>query len=87
VKIIDWGLGTKVINGELGRKCGTPEYVAPEVFTGKYNEKCDMWSVGVILYIMLLGEMPFKGKTVQDTVKLVTEGSLPCTSKNWVNIS
>ncbi len=63
VKIIDWGLGTIVGNGELVRKCGTPEYVAPEVFSNSYNEKCDLWSFGVILYIMLMGEMPFKGKS------------------------
>jgi calcium-dependent protein kinase len=46
------------------RKCGTPEYSAPEVFSGKYNSKCDLWSLGVLLFIMLSGTMPFKGKNM-----------------------
>jgi calcium-dependent protein kinase len=67
VKVIDWGLGA--ISGlDLKRKCGTPEYCAPEVLTGQYNLSCDMWSVGILAYIMLSGYMPFKGKDVKETL-------------------
>ena len=47
--------GNVVINGviDTNMKVGTTFYMAPEVITGKYNEKCDVWACGVILYIML----------------------------------
>ena len=76
VKVIDWGLGALTHGEDLNRRCGTPEYCAPEVLKGSYNIECDMWSLGVLIYIMLSGRMPFKGKTLKETIELVQIGSI-----------
>ena len=62
VKLCDFGLATKVTPGVgLSEACGTPEYVAPEVVTKNegYGLPADIWSIGVMLFILLSGEQPF----------------------------
>ena len=62
LKVIDFGL-SQTLNTKkiLSSKVGTAYYVSPEILAGKYNEKCDIWSAGVILYVLLSGEPPFNG--------------------------
>jgi len=49
-------------------QCGTPEFVAPEVMaTTGYSEACDIWSLGVMMYIMLCGYLPFNGSNITGT--------------------
>ncbi len=63
LKVIDFGL-SKIYtdtNHRMSTKVGTAYYVSPEVLEGNYDEKCDIWSSGVILYILLTGEPPFNG--------------------------
>ena len=49
-------------NGKLSCLAGTPHYIAPEIIDQKYDEKCDIWAVGVIAYqLFSLGEFPFDG--------------------------
>ena len=66
VRIIDFGLAAKVSKAsEMMRKVvGSPYFTAPEVFEEKYDEQWDVWSLGVILYVLLGGDYPYKAKTV-----------------------
>ena len=53
------------------KKCGSPSYIAPEVFScKKYTEKCDVFSVGIISYILLTEEMPFDAEDVEEILRL-----------------
>lgn len=62
VTIIDFGTsGVFDPNKKMSQKYGTPYYIAPEVLKKSYNQKCDLWSCGVILYILLCGYPPFNG--------------------------
>lgn len=47
---------------------GTAYYIAPEVLLSEYNEKCDIWSIGVCLFIMLTGKPPFDGENELEIV-------------------
>ena len=53
---------------------GTPHYIAPEVLLSQYDEKCDIWSVGVLMYILLSGIAPFEGKNENEILKNVKSG-------------
>ena len=53
---------------------GSAYYVAPEVLTSEYDEKCDIWSVGAIMYTMLAGRPPFEGKSELEIIKSVKTG-------------
>ena len=62
LKIIDFGASVlKKDDGNISFRFGTPYYIAPEVLLESYNEKCDVWSIGVITYLLLLGQAPFDG--------------------------
>lgn len=53
---------------------GTPYYIAPEVIKENYNEKCDVWSCGVIMYILLSGVPPFNGSDDDEIMEKVQQG-------------
>jgi calcium-dependent protein kinase len=61
LKMLDFGLSKQFTPGTaMTSKTGTIAYTAPEVLTGNYDEKCDVWSLGVITFLLLSGKMPFK---------------------------
>ncbi|CAB9523547.1 MAP kinase-activated protein kinase 2 (Fragment) [Seminavis robusta] len=71
IRMVDFGLATRISSGTgqmLTEKAGSPYYVAPEVLNECYNEKCDIWSLGVLTYALLCGEAPFVGASTADTL-------------------
>eukprot|EP01083_Nonionella_stella_P032127 87904_1 len=68
--------------------CGTPHYVAPEVIGGRpYNDKCDMWSLGVIVFVMLAGYQPFYAETVREIYAKVEEAKYDFNCTRWHGVS
>jgi serine/threonine protein kinase len=68
VKLVDFGLATPETDAEaMAVRCGTPGYIAPEVLRNeKYGCKIDCFSIGVLLYILVVGRGPFRGKTMEE---------------------
>ena len=61
IKVIDFGYGSRFIGAlPMRSKVGTPYTIAPEVLRESYDQRCDVWSVGVVLFIMLSGKRPFE---------------------------
>lgn len=90
VKIIDFGISTRFNKDEgLHRNIGTLAYQAPEVFDENYDEKCDLWSIGCILYILLVEDMPFKSISDSEAEykKIIQRGDYDLNSSLWKNIS
>ena len=66
LKIGDFGTATPFNpTSKFTETVGTPYYIAPEVLHGSYSYKCDVWSCGIILYVLLCGAPPFNGRTDQ----------------------
>lgn len=62
-------------------------YIAPEVLAQNYDEKCDIWSAGVILYIMLCGYPPFNGRTDDEIYQKIMKGDYQFKEKDWFSAS
>jgi serine/threonine protein kinase len=89
IKIADFGFAKKVTSSKcLVTQCGTPGYVAPEILYGvPYGVKADMWSLGVITYILLGGYPPFIEQNQRELFKKIKRGEYEFHAEYWRNIS
>lgn len=88
LKIIDFGTSTQLLSGQnLKSVIGTPYYIAPEVLKGEYNKQCDVWSIGVILYIMLCGKAPFNGLNNEEIYEKILKNKPTFTGGVWKKVS
>lgn len=87
LKLIDFGFA-KVFQPDelLVASCGSVAYVAPEVLKGNYNSQCDLWSMGVIVYMLLAGEPPFEGME-DDLLENIQRCNYSFDSSRWRKIS
>ncbi|XP_072516594.1 serine/threonine-protein kinase 33 isoform X2 [Salminus brasiliensis] len=92
IKVTDFGLSVQ--KGGVGSEnmlqatCGTPTYMAPEVINGhEYSQQCDVWSIGVIMYMLLCGEPPFMSSSEERLFETIKKGELSFSGPVWDTIS
>lgn len=89
IKVGDFGFA-KIVHTpkSLTARCGTPSYVAPEILKNQpYDQSCDMWSVGVVLYVMLCGYTPFMEENQEKMFERIKLGDWKFDSDDWSHVS
>lgn len=91
IKLIDFGLSKYLKFGEVQREAvGTPYTVAPEVLRGRYDEKCDIWAIGVIAHLLLCGDPPFggcDGESLGEVRDNIMRGDVALEGEVWDGVS
>lgn len=89
VKIADFGLSKMVLPTEkMDTACGTLSYVAPEVLTRQgYGQEADLWSIGVILFLILCGKLPFDGANHDEIINATIKAEIKVASAVWAALS
>ena len=88
IKVIDFGMSKRFDHNKLlTEKVGTAYYISPEVIKGKYDEKCDIWSAGVILYILICGYPCFNGEDDREIMIAIQKGKIRFPSPEWDDVS
>jgi calcium-dependent protein kinase len=87
LKLIDFGF-SKIWepNTKMALSCGTLAYVAPEVLDKSYTSKCDLWSLGVVIFILLVGYMPFAGSE-RHQVEMIKQAKCTFRKEPWSKVS
>jgi len=88
-KLIDFGLSKRNVTDGKNMKClvGTVETMSPQVFKGEYNAKADVWSIGVIAYVLLSGNLPFDGATDKEIAHKIVKGEYSMEGEDWAKVS
>ncbi|OWZ22444.1 CAMK/CDPK protein kinase [Phytophthora megakarya] len=88
IKLCDFGASTLFKMGASMRKVlGSVVYMAPEVLEGNYKETCDMWSLGVIMYMLLSNKAPFYGDTEDELIDSIFANNVPYSGEEWGSVS
>jgi calcium-dependent protein kinase len=88
IKVIDFGLSQKFARNEhLRDAVGTVCTMSPELLTGDYTEKNDVWSVGVICFMLLSSSMPFYGRDRAHVIRRIISGRYSFASRRWKHVS
>jgi len=89
IKLADFGFATRVYTPEsLTKQCGTPFFVAPEILMrSPYDQKSDMWSCGVIMFLLLGGDLPFSARSQKDLFRSIVRGKYEFEEPGWTHVS
>jgi len=89
ILVADFGFAKACPPGSfLKTRCGTPAFVAPEIVLGSpYDEKCDMWSIGCLIYMIICGYPPFQGKDHSELFRKIRASDFTFHDKYWKRVS
>jgi calcium-dependent protein kinase len=84
VKLVDFGFSRFFREGELlSTQVGTPYYISPQILKGQYGKECDIWSLGILWFVVLTGFPPFKNNNLNDIYKTIISDGIEYENRIW----